>query len=82
MGEVAKDIWNRDKLSGDWKGLRTDLHDHGIDIDLRLSQYGQGVASGGVQKSGEYGARMSYRAHVDLALRDLRGFLKAGSGGE
>jgi porin len=67
VGEVAKDIWTRDKLSGDWKGLRTDLHDHGIDIGLRLSQYGQGVASGGVQKSGEYGARMNYRAHVDLA---------------
>jgi porin len=67
VGEVAKDIWTRDKLSGDWGGLRTDLHDHGIDIGLRLSQYGQGVASGGVQTSFEYGARMSYRAHVDLA---------------
>jgi porin len=67
VGEVAKDIWTRDKLFGDWKGLRTDLHDHGIDIGLRLSQYGQGVASGGVDKNGEYGARMSYRAHVDLA---------------
>jgi porin len=67
LGEVVKDIWTRDKLFGDWRGLRTDLHDHGIDIDLRLSQYGQGVASGGVQKSGEYGARMGYRVHVDLA---------------
>ncbi len=67
VGEVAKDIWTRDKLFGDWKGLRTDLKDHGIDIGLRLSQYGQGVASGGVDKNGEYGARMSYRAHVDLA---------------
>jgi porin len=67
VGEVAKDIWTRDKLFGDWDGLRTDLSDHGIDIGLRLSQYGQGVASGGVDKNGEYGARMSYRAHVDLA---------------
>ena len=49
------------------RGLRTDLHDHGIDIGLRLSQYGQGVASGGVQKSFEYGARMGYRVHADLA---------------
>ena len=48
-------------------GLRTDLKDHGIDIGLRLSQYGQGVASGGVQNSFEYGARMSYRVHADLA---------------
>ncbi len=61
FGEAAKDIWTRDKLFGDFGGLRTDLKDHGIDIGLRLSQYGQGVASGGVDKNGEYGARMSYR---------------------
>jgi len=67
FGEVAKDIWTRDKFFGDFGGLRTDLHDHGIDIGLRLSQYGQGVASGGVQNSFEYGGRMDYRAHVDLA---------------
>ena len=65
VGEVAKDIWTRDKLFGDWGGLRTDLKDHGIDIGLRLSQYGQGVASGAVQNSFEYGGRMSYRVHVD-----------------
>jgi porin len=64
--QVVEDIWTRDKLFGDWRGLRTDLHDHGIDIGLRLSQYGQGVASGAVQNSFEYGGRMDYRAHVDL----------------
>ena len=31
-------IWNRDKLTGDWGGLRSNLSKHGIDIDLRLSQ--------------------------------------------
>jgi porin len=62
-----KDVWTRDKLTGDWRGLRTDLHDHGIDISLRLSQYGQGVASGGVDKNGEYGGTMDYRVHADLA---------------
>ncbi len=63
--EVLKDIWTRDKLSGDWGGLRTDLTDHGIDIDLRLLQFYQGVASGGVNTNGEYGASMDYRVNVD-----------------
>jgi porin len=60
-----KEIWNRDKLTGDWGGMRTDLTDHGIDIDLRLSQYGQGVASGGVDQNGEYGGTMDYRVNLD-----------------
>lgn len=59
------DIWTRKNLTGDWGGLRTDLHEHGIDIGLRQSHYGQGVASGGIRKNGEYGGTMDYRAHID-----------------
>ena len=66
VSEVLKDVWTRDKLLGDWRGLRTDLHDHGIDIGLRLSQYRQRVASGGVDKNGEYGGTMDYRVNADL----------------
>jgi porin len=65
LGETLKDIWTRDKLTGDWWGLRTDLHDHGIDIGLRLSQYGQWVTSGGVDTNGEYGGTMDYRVNLD-----------------
>jgi porin len=61
----AEDIWTRDKLTGDWGGLRSGLSKHGIDIGLRLSQYGQGVASGGVDQNGEYGGTMDYRVNVD-----------------
>jgi hypothetical protein len=60
------DVWNRDLFTGDWAGMRTQLHDRGIDIGLRLSQYGQGVASGGVDKNGEYGGTMDYRVNADL----------------
>jgi porin len=60
-----KSIWARDKLTGDWGGLRTDLTKHGIDIDLRLSQYGQWVTSGGVDQSGQYGGTMDYRVNAD-----------------
>jgi len=64
-GEVLKDIWTRDKFTGDWRGLRTDLADHGIDIGLRLSNYWQWVADGGSNRTGRYGGTMDYRLNVD-----------------
>jgi porin len=69
--EQLEDVWTRDKFTGDWEGWRTDLHDHGIDVGLRLSQYGQWVASGGVDTNGQYGGTMDYR--VDIDLRKLFG---------
>jgi porin len=60
------DLWTREKLTGDWGGVRTDLHDHGIDIDLRLIQYFQGVAKGGSNTNFAYGGK------IDLIL-DLDG---------
>ena len=62
-----KDIWNRDKLTGDWGGLRTDLADHGIDIGIRLSQFGQWVADGGVDTTGRYGGKVDYRLNIDAS---------------
>ena len=63
----AEDIWTRDKLTGDWGGLRTNLSkDHGVDIDLRLSQYYQGVTSGGVDQNSEYGGTVDYRINADM----------------
>jgi porin len=61
----AEDIWTRDKLTGDWGGLRSDLIRHGIDIELRLSQYYQGVTSGGVDTNSEYGGTMDYRVKLE-----------------
>jgi porin len=61
----AQDLWNRDKLTGDWGGLRTDLSEKGVDIDLRLSQYWQRVASGGANVNSEYGGTMDYRLTID-----------------
>ena len=64
--EQLSEVWNRDLFTGDWEGWRTTLHDQGIDAQFRLSQYGQGVASGGVDKNGEYGGTMDYRVNTDL----------------
>jgi porin len=65
-GSYLKDVWARDKLTGDWGGLRSDLSKHGIDIGLRLSQYWQSVESGGVNQSSEYGGTMDYRINLDM----------------
>ncbi|MBW2713998.1 MAG: hypothetical protein JRC77_09640, partial [Deltaproteobacteria bacterium] len=59
-------LWTRDKLLGDAGGVRSTLTEHGIDIDLRVSQYYQGVASGGKDENSEYGGTVDYRATVDL----------------
>jgi porin len=63
--EVVEEIWAREELTGDWRGLRKDLSDHGITIGLRLTQYFQDVTSGGANKNNEYGGKMDYRLHVD-----------------
>ena len=65
-GRYLKEVWARDKLTGDWGGLRSDLSKHGIDIGLRLSQYWQSVESGGVNQSSEYGGTMDYRVNLDM----------------
>ena len=64
-GETFKDIWTRDKLTGDWGGLRTDLADHGFYPSVRLSQFYQNVASGGRDQKGRYGGLVDWRANVD-----------------
>ena len=60
-----KGFLTREKLTGDWWGGRTYLSDHGIDIGLRLSEYGQKVTSGGRDTNGEWGGTMDYRLNVD-----------------
>ncbi|MGD8268868.1 MAG: hypothetical protein PVH69_01755, partial [Desulfobacterales bacterium] len=35
----AKDVWTRDKLTGDWWGVRSGLAEKGVTLDLRLAQY-------------------------------------------
>jgi len=58
-------IWTRDKLSGDWGGLRTDLGERGVDIDLRFNQYYQDVTEGGVRENGEYAGKLDAIVNVN-----------------
>jgi porin len=64
--EQFEDVWTRDKFTGDWEGWRTNLQEHGIDPQFRLSQYGQWVADGGRETDGGYAGTMDYRINADL----------------
>jgi porin len=69
VNQPAKEsIWTRDKLTGDWGGLRSDMSEHGLEIDMKLSQFYQEVTSGGVDSSngGEYGVLLDTWFNVDM----------------
>jgi porin len=58
-------MWTRDKLFGDWGGLRSGLGKHGIAFDIKLSQFYQSVEDGGVNENDEYGGKVDYVVNVD-----------------
>jgi porin len=62
---ASDSIWTRDKLTGDWGGLRKDLTDHGVSVDLRLSQFYQDVTSGGNNQDHAYGKKLDTFVNID-----------------
>lgn len=58
-------LCDREKLFGDWLGLRPHLHDSGIDLDAELTQFYQGVASGGAEQRFRYGSKFNLYLNAD-----------------
>ena len=56
---------SRLKLTGDWGGLRDQMRDHGITLDISTTTYYQGTASGGLHDGFEFGGRSDYILNVD-----------------
>jgi porin len=50
----------REYLTGDLFGARSGLAEHGVVADLQLTQFYQGVASGGANETAEYGGKLDY----------------------
>ncbi len=50
-----------DQLFGDWLGMRPRLAKRGVIADLQLTQFYQGVASGGVEQTDAYGGKLDYQ---------------------
>jgi porin len=80
------DLWTRSQLSGDWCGSRDDLAGHGVTFFGDITQYYQGVTTGGLERQFKYGGRGDYLIDLDsqkLGLwegghLDLRGETRLG----
>lgn len=66
----------RENLTGDWWGHRTCLEEHGITYQGYLSQYYQGVASGGERRTFRYGGKLDEYYNFDS---EKLGLWKGGS---
>jgi porin len=59
-------LLERDKLTGDWGGLRDKLAEHGIDLTVGYTGDLLGVASGGLQEGVAYQGRLELGFDADL----------------
>jgi carbohydrate-selective porin OprB len=56
----------REELTGDWGGTRTRWKDKGVTVDSSLTQFYQGVASGGTNTSSEYNGTAQTKLEFDF----------------
>ena len=59
------DLWTRSTLSGDWWGVRNQLAEKGVTIDMSLTQVGQGIVHGGKDIGWQYSGG---RGDINLSL--------------
>jgi porin len=67
------DILNRSHLSGNWSRgePRTLLANKGIQVDVELTQYVQGIVDGGIDRTTRYGGHADYLVYFDLMRMGL-----------
>jgi porin len=69
--DYSGDLWTRPALSGDWFGLRKQLIDKGVRIDIDVIQTYQGVVGGGNRHRGQYGGSLDIGIDVDTGKAGL-----------
>ena len=66
------DFWARSTLTGDWWGLRNQLAEKGVTIDMSLTQAAQGIVHGGKETGWQYsGGRGDINLHLDTGKLGL-----------
>lgn len=65
------DLWQRENLFDDWLGVKRRLAEHGIAVDASLTQFYQGVASGGGEQRFRYGDKMDVFVNADTGKLGL-----------
>jgi len=59
------DLLTRSTLTGDWWGIRNQLAEKGVTLDLSVTQVGQGVVNGGKSGAWQYGGRGDIILNLD-----------------
>jgi porin len=62
----APDVFHQEALTGDWKGRRSQWKHKGVVLESSLTQFYQGVASGGLDTSREYNGTAQAELKFDL----------------
>lgn len=60
------DVADRERLTGDWNGSRTDLANKGFMLNIDWLQIAQGVVSGGARQDWDYSTSLSVSGSLDL----------------
>lgn len=63
---LQTNFWNQDLMTGDWGGIRSRWRDKGIELDFMLTQFAQGVASGGIKQGSVYNGKLQTVFKFDL----------------
>ena len=64
--EPDPDFWTQQEFTGDWGGTRSRWKEKGIELEFKLSNFFQGVASGGLQEEFEYNGKFEFVMKFDL----------------
>jgi porin len=60
------DLWRRSTLTGDWWGIRNQLAEKGVTLDMSLTTAAQGIVGGGKQAGWQYsGGRGDFILNLD-----------------
>jgi hypothetical protein len=62
----APDFLHQEELTGDWGGARTDAKNEGFELASSLTQFYQGVSSGGTKTDSEYNGTFQVLTKFDL----------------
>ncbi len=64
--EPSDDFFTRETMTGDWGGTRSRWKEKGIELEFKLSNFVQGIASGGVSNDTEYNGKFEMEWKFDL----------------
>jgi porin len=54
---LEPDFWHRETMTGDWSGTRSQWKEKGVELEFMLTQFAQGVASGGIHEGSVYNGK-------------------------